>query len=305
MGTTLWRSTRICQKSPYRSASLLQKSGIKFDSFFVNPKQLQRDCAKKLPGNSYAVQRHLDTKLFELNKNGALNGHVPISGIWAGIMLLSAALENKKYIVLSNENSANVGNLQQDGMEINHQYSKSLEFETDLQNLVKNTITSSITYFSILRPFSELKIIDLFAKNCWKDFSHTFASCNKNFKESADKQSEIPKRNWCGSCSKCAFVFLLLAAVVPKKELLDVFGQNLFEDVSLKKTFEELCGVSGYKPFECVGEIAECRESAYLAEKNFSELASLISLFEKPKKSALDSFFSHNIPFEITQKLSE
>ncbi|PID70870.1 hypothetical protein CSB37_00030 [bacterium DOLZORAL124_38_8] len=285
------------------SAYLLQTAGVEFDSFFVNPKPLQLNCAEPLLGGSYAVTRTIDKALFALNEQGALNGHVPISAIWAGIMLVSAALEKKQYVVLSNEASANVGNLQKDGLAVNHQYSKSLEFETDLQNLVAQTITNSITYFSLLRPLSEWQIMDLFAKHCWPNFKNLFASCNKNFKESAAKQSEIPSGNWCGNCSKCAFVFLMLAAKVPRAELIAVFGENLFEKSSLKQVFEALCGVAGQKPFECVGEIAECRLAAVAAQKEFDEVAFLVSQFAVPNEELFNTLSPHKIPSTLFEKV--
>jgi len=65
-------------------------------------------------------------------------------------------------------------------MKINHQYSKSLEFEKLIQNFILENIVD-ITYFSLLRPFTELKISKLFSEHCSKVF-HKFASCNKNFK---------------------------------------------------------------------------------------------------------------------------
>jgi hypothetical protein len=43
-----------------------------------------------------------------------------------------------------------------------------------------------------------------------------------------------------------------------KKDLTGIFGKNLFEDEAQLGGFRELCGLDGFKPFECVGEIDEC-----------------------------------------------
>jgi hypothetical protein len=66
-------------------------------------------------------------------------------------MLLVAYLYDYKYLVLSNELSANSGNTLWNGFEINHQYSKSLEFEKDFKNYVEENISDDLKYFSLLR----------------------------------------------------------------------------------------------------------------------------------------------------------
>jgi len=52
---------------------------------------------------------------------------------------------------MSNELSANDGNFSWEGFEVNHQYSKSLEFEKDLQTYMNGYVTYQISYFSVLR----------------------------------------------------------------------------------------------------------------------------------------------------------
>jgi hypothetical protein len=39
--------------------------------------------------------------------------------------------------------------------------------------------------------------------------------------------------------------------------MVDIFGKNLFEDKNQLDGYRELCGLSNFKPFECVGEIKE------------------------------------------------
>ncbi|MEI8009425.1 MAG: hypothetical protein WCI00_09010 [bacterium] len=56
---------------------------------------------------------------------------MPISGVIAFVLVTAAYLYDYKYIVMSNEKSANEGNTILDGSEINHQRSKSYQFESD------------------------------------------------------------------------------------------------------------------------------------------------------------------------------
>lgn len=197
------------------------------------------------------VRRHLDPGLIELNRQGALNGHVPITGILSAIVLACAVLAGFDTIAMSNEHSASAPNLTVDGVGINHQFSKSLEFERDLADHVAAHITPSIAYFSLLRPLSEIEIARRFARH--PQYFGVFRSCNTAFRQSPAARG----RHWCGNCPKCRFVFLALAPFVPKPELTAIFGSNLLDDDTQSEGFAELCGLRRHKPFECVGEIAE------------------------------------------------
>src|SRR5207253_6693178 len=76
------------------------------------------------------VTRKLHPEMIRLAKEpGYLNGHVPSTAINSMIAALTALLFSINRIVLSNERSASEGNLVHDGREVNHQYSKSLDFE--------------------------------------------------------------------------------------------------------------------------------------------------------------------------------
>ncbi len=204
------------------------------------------------------VARTLSPNLIELNKQGALNGHVPITAILSAITVCCAILYGHDTIVLSNEHSASAPNLRIDDLEINHQYSKSFSFETDLSDYITAHISPDIAYFSLLRPLSEAAILCRFAKH--KKYHPVFRSCNTAFKQDAAARN----KNWCCDCPKCRFVFLGLAPFVTKDELLAIFGKNMLADPTQKEGFAELCGVAAYKPFECVGEI---EESALLMAK--------------------------------------
>jgi UDP-N-acetyl-alpha-D-muramoyl-L-alanyl-L-glutamate epimerase len=197
------------------------------------------------------VYRRLDPALLKLNRAGALNGHVPITGILSTIALACAVMSGFDAIAMSNEHSASAPNLRIDGIDVNHQYSKSLEFEEDLSEYVASRISPSIGYFSFLRPLSEIEIARRFAK--YRKYFGMFRSCNTAFKQSRTDRGQ----HWCCDCPKCRFVFLALAPFVSKPELTGIFGRDLLDDERQRDGFAELCGLQKHKPFECVGETSE------------------------------------------------
>jgi len=216
----------------------------------------------KIP-QSIKIRRHLDEKL--VNKiPDSYDGHIPISAIIAFLGALSAILYDYSNIVVANEHSSNFGNLEWEGETINHQWSKSSEFEKLFQDYIKNFITPDIKYFSVLRQFSELRIAKLFSQ--YKNYFSIFSSCNQNFRIKHEQKSL-----WCGQCPKCAFVFLILSAFLPKQELLDIFKKNLFEDQNLLPLFQDILGFGSAKPFDCVGTFEEAQAALYLAKDKFKD----------------------------------
>ena len=197
------------------------------------------------------VRRQLDETLLELNRAGALNGHVPITGILSAIALAGAVMSGCDAIAMSNEHSANIPNLKFNDVEINHQFSKSLEFEQDFAEYMQYFITPSIRYFSLLRPLSEVEIARRFTK--YPQYFGKFRSCNTAFRQSRAARG----KHWCGNCPKCRFVFLALAPFIPKRDLIGIFGRNLLDDPMQSDGFAALCGLQEHKPFECVGETSE------------------------------------------------
>jgi UDP-N-acetyl-alpha-D-muramoyl-L-alanyl-L-glutamate epimerase len=176
---------------------------------------------------------------------------VPITGILSAIALACAVLAGFDTIAMSNEHSASAPNLVVDGIVINHQFSKSLEFEEDFAAYVQNHVTPSIAYFSMLRPLSEIAIARRFARH--RQYFEIFRSCNTAFRQSPAERG----RQWCCDCPKCRFVFLALSPFVAKPQLIAIFGRDLLDDETQCDGFAELCGLRAHKPFECVGEIVE------------------------------------------------
>lgn len=229
----------------------LKRSGAPLVLFSLGDAQPINACiaAAKLP--FVRVHRRLDAALLKLNEAGALNGHVPITGILSAIALACAVLSGFDAIIMSNEHSASAPNLKSGGLEINHQFSKSLEFEQDFADYVRRAISPSIAYFSLLRPFSEIEIARRFSQ--YPGYFGIFRSCNTAFRQSPAARG----REWCCDCPKCRFVFLALSPFIAKPELIGIFGRNLLDEETQQAGFAELCGVQEHKPFECVGETSE------------------------------------------------
>ncbi len=221
-------------------------NGMKCVPLIMNPRGASVESARTAGYDNYIrIERSLDPLLLELNARGYLNGHTPFSALLAFVSAAASILYYKKYIALSNENSANEGNAFFSGIEINHQYSKSFEAERSLHEYIKKFISEDTYYFSFLRPLNELKIAELFSRHK-KHFS-TFRSCNAGSKEN----------KWCLKCSKCLFTYIILSPFLEDIDLTGIFGKNMFEDKELEQVFFELCGLNGIKPFECVGTISE------------------------------------------------
>jgi len=242
------------------------------------------------------VKRTLDKNMLELNAKGFLNGHTPFSSIVAFSGLLVAYLNKKKYIVLSNEASANESTIYEE--EVNHQYSKSYEFEEDFNEYVEENIFKNIKYFSLLRPVSEYQIAKHFAK--LPNFYSIFKSCNAGSKENI----------WCANCSKCLFVYIILSPFMNRKDMIAIFGEDLLEKESLKETLEMLSGIQKNKPFECVGSRDEVNtaicETIKKYENNKEELPLLYKYYKttnkyeeyKNKENIYNTFFNeeNNVP---------
>jgi UDP-N-acetyl-alpha-D-muramoyl-L-alanyl-L-glutamate epimerase len=257
-------------KDSITTAEILKKNNEDFETWTVGNYPFFAPMIEKIGKNHLQVQRAIDSQLFTLNDEGALNGHVPISAILAFLGVASAILRGKKNVILSNENSANEPTLEFNGTPINHQYSKSLEFEADFQNYVHENISPDVNYFSFLRPLSELKIAEMFCKNFLEKYEKDFSSCNTNFRIT----DGVSQWRWCQKCPKCAFVFILFAPFVEREKLIEIFGGNLFANKELYSTFAELLGQTESKPFECVGEIEEVKRAFQLAKEtgNWPEL---------------------------------
>ena len=244
----------------------------------------------------YWVERMWDRAMLEHNNADAYNGHVPISAILACAGIVTAVLTGKRDIVVSNEHSANEPTLTYQGVPINHQYSKSQAFETELQALLQTYYGDSIRYYSLLRPFSELRIAEIFSSLGFTTYHDVFSSCNRAF---VHDQTSI---YWDGSCPKCAFVFLVLSPFIPEKDLMSLFGgKNLLLDPTLRETYEQILGISGDKPLECVGEVKESRAAMRMAQSLNLDIQPYD--FELPADYDFRAWQSDSMPPEVRDLL--
>lgn len=232
------------------------------------------------------VTSEIDPYLLDLNKQGYLNGHVPVSAFYAFTACLASNLLDIPSVVLSNERSSNEGNTTYLGHEINHQYSKSLEFETDFNNYFK-----TFNYFSFLRPLYELQITKLFSN--YPQYFNVFTSCNQNFKLMTDSQRPMTNQ-WCSKCPKCVSTALLLTPFIGKNKVAEIMGTYPPDLSENKNILDDLLGNNPVKPFECVLTRAEA-QAAY-TNKNLDNLLSfwlpnpnMPEKFTEILKHALDS----------------
>ena len=248
------------------AAELLKDGSLPTDALLVETFgriELPEAVIKKLGLRTLHIKRIPDPVLLK-PPPGALNGHIPISAIYAWLGLLAALIYDYEYVVVANEHSSNIGNVRYRGINVNHQWSKSSTFESLFQDYVRNNITPSITYFSLLRPFYEIRIAEQFSRH--KKYFSTFSSCNRAMRS----KSTLPeKQRWCCKCPKCVFSFTILAPFVSKNSLLDIFGRNLFDDPALMPRFRDVLGFGQIKPFDCVGTFEETRAALYLAKNKY------------------------------------
>ncbi|WP_285681430.1 hypothetical protein [Actinoplanes sp. NBRC 103695] len=247
---------------------ILRESGFDPVPFSVNPNPviLSVNEASGLP--ALAARRKLDPRLFELNKAGARNGHIPVTAINSLIAIATAAWHGLGPVVMSNERSASDPNLIWNGHEVNHQWSKGETAEGLLREAVREHVGLTEPYFSFLRPLSELRIAELFAAHTRYD--DVVTSCNQAFK------LHDPTTRWCGDCPKCRFVFLAMAPFMPHERLTHIFKHDLFADPAQLPGYRELLGLDAHKPFECVGEVEESVVALSLLEgQDFPVLTAL------------------------------
>lgn len=238
----------------------------------LNPTQASLDVAKQSGLTLINIARQLDPKLLALNQQGYLNGHTPFSALLAFTNSLVAYLYNCQHAVLSNEQSANEGNAQFYGQSINHQYSKSYAFEHDFRQYLGENL--SVNYFSLLRPLNELQIAKTFSQ-LGKQYFRIFRSCNRGQKTNS----------WCGECAKCLFAWTVLFPFLDEKTIVQIFGQNLFDNSKLIPIAHELVGQTTNKPFDCVGTYLESKVAFWLAtgiyQRNHLSLPKVLAALEK------------------------
>jgi hypothetical protein len=235
------------------SIEALRAAGIEQTVAWIGGSQLIRACAQRTGLPTLNIQRELATELFEYNRQGAYNGHIPVTAINSAILAFAAVLLGAGQVVFSNERSASYGSLIEGTGEVNHQWSKGWAFEQAFATHLRRHVAADLRYYSLLRPLSELAVARQFARS--DRYDAWFSSCNRNF----HLLGERPTSRWCGVCPKCHFVFLALAPFMPKPRLVGILGRNLLDDPAQVPGYDALMEYRDHKPFECVGEARESR----------------------------------------------
>jgi hypothetical protein len=266
------------------TVELLRAAHEPITATWVGRSPLIAACVERSGLPAINIDRQISPLLFEMNRNGAWNGHIPVTAINSAIVVCAAVLHGFDAIAFSNERSASSANLIHDGFAVNHQWSKGIDFERAFREHVRTRVAADLDYFSALRPLSELAVTRLFAPLA--QYHDVFSSCNRNFRILGDK----PAERWCGQCPKCHFVFLALSPFLPKTRLVAIFGRNLLDDAALAADFDALLEVGAHKPFECVGEGRESRAAlAALSDRAEWREDALVARFRDRIRPMLDT----------------
>ena len=292
------------------SIEALRGIGVEQTVTWIGGSQLIKACAERTGLPTLNLGRQLAPELFDYNRQGAWNGHIPVTAVNSAILVFAAVLLGADQVVFSNERSASYGSMIEGTGEVNHQWSKGWAFEQAFGDYVQRHVAADLKYYSLLRPLSELAVARQFAKTDRYD-AH-FSSCNRNF----HILGERPVNRWCGVCPKCHFVFLALAPFMPKPRLVGIFGRNLLDDASQIGGYDALLEYQDHKPFECVGEGKESRAAmAWLSERPEWREDEIVERFAReirPQLSPLEQQIAplliiddeHRVPAAIWERLS-
>lgn len=264
---------------------LLKNAQVEIIPLIINPRgaTIETLLAAGIDSNDMvSISRTIDPELIRLNSQGYLNGHTPFSAMLAFYSLLASLLIGKRDIALSNESSANEATIP--GTHINHQYSKSFAFEQDFREYVDRYISSSFNYFSFLRPLNELQIVSVFSK--LNQYHRVFKSCNVGSKTDS----------WCGKCPKCMFTHIMLSAFKGKAYTDEILGAKMLDDADMAVVFDELCGFSENKPFECVGTIDDVNQAMQMIANQYKD---------KEKPLLVDRFLCHDRANNLSADISQ
>ncbi len=247
-------------KDSILSAEILKASNTLFDFFAFAPTPAHERIARLVGVKTINVTRRRDPLI-----NMISQGAYPSVSTFTFISVLLAELLGYDSIVFSNERSADFGNLDYLGLPVNHQWCKSSEAEKMINDYMQRFITPDISTRSLLRKFSELEIVRRFVN--YPQYLYAVTSCNTYFWLPRIQQRLQRTNYWCNRCPKCVFLFASFSAFLPKKELINIFGSNLYTKKRLLPFFKRILGIEGFKPLDCVGEPEEMILAMHYAAK--------------------------------------
>lgn len=265
-------------KDSILSAEILKESGVFFDFFSFAPTFAHKRIAKIVGAKTVEVDRKRDAQVEFIASLFGVSTAYPSVSTFTFIAVLISELLGYNSIIFSNEKSADFGNLTYHGLEVNHQWCKSSEAEKLINEYIQKFITPSISTSSLLRQYNEIEIVKRFVQ--YPKYLPYVTSCNNYFWLPRPIQFLYNKAYWCRNCPKCVFLFACFSAFLPKREVVQMFGGDLYTKKSLLPLFRRILGIEGFKPLDCVGEPNEMILAMRLA----------ISHGEYPNEPAVELF---------------
>lgn len=274
-------------KDSILSAEILKISGTPFDFFAFAPTPAHKKIGKIVGAKTITVTRRRDKHLDIMTSFSQVSSAYPSVSTFTFIATLLAELLGYNSIVFSNEKSADFGNLTYLGLAVNHQWCKSSVAEKMINEYIQNFITPDIKTVSLLREYSEIEIVRRFVR--YPQYLHHVTSCNNYFWLTRIEQLLLRKSYWCNRCPKCVFLFACFSAYLPKKEVINMFGANLYNKKNLLPLFRRILGIEGFKPLDCVGEPEEMILAMHLASQSKEYTGEpAMQIFEEHFKSGYD-----------------
>jgi len=266
-------------KDSILSAEILKSSHTPFDFFAFSPTPAHNRIGKLVGAKTIRVTRRRDLRI-NIKRYFGMSGAYPSVSTFTFIAVLLAELLGYDSIIFSNERSADFGNFTYLGLPINHQWCKSSEAEKLVNDYIQQFITPDISTSSLLRKYSELEIVRRFVQ--YPQYLHYVTSCNNYFWLPRSAQLLLRKGYWCNECPKCVFLFACFSAFLPKKEIVSIFGADLYTKKRLLPLFKRILGIEGSKPLDCVGEPEEMILAMHRASRSNEYTAeSAMKLFEE------------------------
>lgn len=242
-------------KDSILSAEILKGKGMSFDFFAFAPTPAHTKIAKLVGAKTITVRRRRDPLMEMAMSVFNVSSAYPSVSTFTFIAVVLAEVLGYDSIIFSNERSADFGNLTYRGLPVNHQWCKSSEAEQMTNEYIRRFITPNISTYSLLREYSELEIVRRFVR--YPQYLRHVTSCNTYFWLPRPVQLLSRSSYWCKRCPKCVFLFACFSAFLPMKEVVGMFGADLYADTRLAPLFRQILGIEGFKPLDCVGEPEE------------------------------------------------
>lgn len=256
-------------KDSLASMRLLERAGVDYDvlvyaSSIYGPAAAQhrlidglvQRCRPRSALRQWVYDDFLDSPVLELHPElgvKTLTAAETPSSVFAALPY--ALARGYASFSLGHERSADTGQLvwERTGEDVNHQWGKSFAAERLISDYIREHLLADFTYFSLLKPIHDLVIFSMLRESpADVPFTH---SCNL-------------RKPWCLECPKCLYVWLGMAAFLPRTVIRETFGaDDLLAREALVPGFRELMGLGGRQPFECIGGAEEVRVLLGLCER--------------------------------------